>query len=148
LIEADPNSVNETNRSGFTALHQAAHAGEEYVIEALLEGKANINAKCKDGCSPLMYASAQGFTEIIEQLYRAGADLTIQDLDGDTALAVGRNKKTKKLLTDLIAQGPPSTITLSLVAKADEGKEKETESLTAEVTNLTVSAETPGKTKE
>jgi hypothetical protein len=23
--------------------------------------QANINAVCKDGCSPLMYASAQGF---------------------------------------------------------------------------------------
>jgi ankyrin repeat protein len=46
LIAADPTCVTQTNRSGWTALHQAAHAGEEFVIEELLEAKADINAVC------------------------------------------------------------------------------------------------------
>lgn len=53
-----------------------------------MEAKANINARCMDGCTPVMYASAQGWTDIIEMLYDAGADLTIKDEDGDTALKV------------------------------------------------------------
>ena len=120
ILEADPDAVNHVNRSGFTALHQAAHAGEEFVIEELLDFKADVNRRCKDGCTPAMYASAQGFFEIVEQLYRAGADLTVTDLDGDNAHGVARNKKTKDLIAACIAAGP-------YVASEAPEKEKEKE---------------------
>jgi len=101
LIAANPDCVHDRNASQWTALHQAAHAGEEGVLEELLEHKADVNAVCKDGCSALMYASAQGFTDVIDLLFSYGGLVGIVDRDGDNAHKVARNDKTKSLVAKL-----------------------------------------------
>jgi hypothetical protein len=78
----------------------------------------------------MMYASAQGFLNVIEMLYKAGANMEIVDLgslfiaecgvglyavfhasyefiDGEDAFGVARNQKTKDLIARLKEQGPP-----------------------------------------
>jgi ankyrin repeat protein len=47
LIQADPECVHAVNKSKWTAVHQAAHAGEEGVIEVLLDAKVPIDQHIK-----------------------------------------------------------------------------------------------------
>jgi len=133
LIAANPDCVHDRNASQWTALHQAAHAGEEGVIEELLEHKADVNAVCKDGCSPLMYASAQGFTDVIELLFSHGGLVGIVDRDGDNAHKVARNDKTKSLVAKLTLDeknGVPRVP--KVVEEVSDKEEKGTESEDAE----------------
>jgi len=47
-----------------------------------------INAKNKDGQTPLMLASWENHYTLIELLVNAGTDVNITDKDGDTAISL------------------------------------------------------------
>jgi ankyrin repeat protein len=54
-------------------LHWAAKAGHNKdVVELLLVNKAEINAKRKDGCTPLQWAALQSQKDVAELLRRHG----------------------------------------------------------------------------
>jgi hypothetical protein len=149
LIAANPDCVHDRNASQWTALHQAAHAGEEGVIEELLEHKADVNAVCKDGCSPLMYASAQGFTDVIELLFSHGGLVGIVDRDGDNAHKVARNDKTKSLVAKLTLDEKngvprvPKVVDADVSDKEEKGEESAEEDEAAEIKPETAKPETP-----
>ena len=47
-----------------------------------------INARDKDGHTPLMLASWENHYTLIELLVKAGADVNVTDKDGDTAITL------------------------------------------------------------
>ena len=56
------------------------------VIEALIKAKADVNARNKNGGTPLM--AAAGFNSnpaVVEALIKAKADVTARDISGKTA---------------------------------------------------------------
>jgi len=43
------------------------------IVKLLIENGADVNVKDKDGMTALMYASEEGYTEIVSLLKNAGA---------------------------------------------------------------------------
>ena len=55
----------------------------------MLDEGAEVNATSKYGDTPLHFAISYGDTEVITALYKAGADVTIENDDGETAASLG-----------------------------------------------------------
>eukprot|EP00045_Choanoeca_perplexa_P002310 m.23878 g.23878 ORF g.23878 m.23878 type:complete len:147 (+) comp11444_c0_seq1:272-712(+) len=76
-----------TDNTGCTALHHAAGAGCLDTFACLLRAGADMNARAKDGHTPLMRAARWcNDGRMLSYLVEAGADVTIDDRDGMTAL--------------------------------------------------------------
>jgi quinoprotein dehydrogenase-associated probable ABC transporter substrate-binding protein len=60
------------------------------IAKALIDGKADVNAKSAQGVTPLMVAAAHNNPPIIGLLIEAGADTTAKDNEGKTALDVAQ----------------------------------------------------------
>ena len=70
-------------KDGSTALHFAAGHGNSKKVERLIEVGAGVNVTRKDKETPLMLASARNgneYTNIIEMLINAGADVNKRDI--------------------------------------------------------------------
>jgi len=61
----------------------------------LSTGKADVNAKDKEGTNSLMAAAARGHLECIKSLLDANADVNEQNVDGHTALMFAFNGKNQ-----------------------------------------------------
>ncbi|MCC6232489.1 MAG: ankyrin repeat domain-containing protein [Verrucomicrobiales bacterium] len=68
---ADVNSNRSTSRE--TALHAAAGEGHKAVVEALLEARANPNARSAQDRTPLSAAAGRGYAAVVESLLARGA---------------------------------------------------------------------------
>ncbi|MCU0924108.1 MAG: ankyrin repeat domain-containing protein, partial [Burkholderiaceae bacterium] len=67
-------------------LFEAAQRGDLTRVGALLEAKADINAKDSFGFTALMYASLKGHVPVVGALLEAKADANAEDINGQTAL--------------------------------------------------------------
>ncbi|GFR26249.1 ankyrin repeat domain protein [Trichonephila clavata] len=70
----------------FNLQHEAAFYGHVGVAELLIEHGATVDAKDRHNFTPLMYASAQGNSVMVELLLQKKADLYLQNNNGETAL--------------------------------------------------------------
>lgn len=76
----------DVNKTGWTPLHYAATGGHVPIIEFLLDKSAYIDAESPNGTTPLMMAAMYGTPEAVKVLIQAGADLTLKNQLGMTAL--------------------------------------------------------------
>ncbi|CAH1773486.1 unnamed protein product [Owenia fusiformis] len=80
---------------GFAALHLAALNGHQEVANTLLcLGQADLEIRNNRRQTPLLLAVSQGHTALIEQLVSKGADVNVQDEDGDTCLHLALMRQT------------------------------------------------------
>ncbi len=84
--DADINKI-AMNGSDLTALHSAVSRGHIDVVRVLLEFDPEVDARMMGGFTPLMMASALGFSEMVELLIERGADKELVADDGRTASA-------------------------------------------------------------
>jgi len=56
------------------------------IAQILLDGGAQVNLPCRDGGTPLIYASLRGHLDICVMLLDRGTEVDMQDNDGGTAL--------------------------------------------------------------
>jgi ankyrin repeat protein len=71
--------------AGRTALHMAAaYYGCETLCQALLNAGADINARTKDGATPLMLAALSAKLRLVKMLVEKGADINLKDNKGKT----------------------------------------------------------------
>ena len=98
LVEHDA----DVNKTGWTPLHYAASGGHVAVTEFLLESSAYIDAESPNGTTPLMMAAMYGSPEAVKVLIQAGADLTVKNQMGLSALdfAVRGNRQNAKELIE------------------------------------------------
>ncbi len=82
LVENDA----DVNKTGWTPLHYAASGGHVPVIDYLLENSAYIDAESPNGTTPLMMAAMYGSPESVKTLIQAGADPTLKNQLGLSAL--------------------------------------------------------------
>ncbi|MBP0599378.1 ankyrin repeat domain-containing protein [Herbaspirillum sp. LeCh32-8] len=77
----------EVNRQGWTALHYAAINGSSEIVRLLLEASAYIDAESPDDkMTPVMLAAMRGRVAAVAVLRDGGADLTLKNKDGLTAM--------------------------------------------------------------
>ncbi|XP_055078914.1 E3 ubiquitin-protein ligase MIB2 isoform X2 [Periophthalmus magnuspinnatus] len=79
--------VDVKKEDGFSALHLAALNNHREVAEILIkEGRCDMNIRNNRNQTPLQQAVTQGHTELVELLVSEGADVNMEDEDGDTAM--------------------------------------------------------------
>jgi ankyrin repeat protein len=76
----------DINKPGWTPLHYAATNGHVPVIQLLLDQYAYIDAASPNGSTPLMMAAMYGTSSAVKQLLEAGADPSIKNDKGLSAL--------------------------------------------------------------
>jgi ankyrin repeat protein len=83
--------VNTTNEDGQTPLMTAAKVGKNEIVEALIEAKASLNTQDLLGQTALILAiDKYAYPETVKILLKAGADSSIKDTNGDTALSIAK----------------------------------------------------------
>lgn len=93
----------EKKRCG-DALRAAAANNREPAVKALLDGGCDVNAKDKDGYTPLMMAAAKGHDDVIRLLLMRKADADLVTWNDKTAAMLAtenRHKDTARLIENL-----------------------------------------------
>ena len=95
----------DVNKPGWTPLHYAATGGHVPVVQFLLDESAYIDAESPNGTTPLMMAAMYGSPEAVKVLIQAGADLTLKNQQGlsalDFAIRAQRNNARELIQTGL-----------------------------------------------
>lgn len=103
----------DVNKPGWTALHYAATGGHLPVIELLLEEHAYIDAGSPNKTTPLMMAAHYGSLSSVKLLLEAGADPTLRNDLGLSAVEFAQ-RASRQDAADLIAA--------AIRSKAPKGK--------------------------
>ena len=94
-----------------TALMAAARAGNEGCVRLLLESKASVNDTTSSGNTALHGAACNGRLAIATRLLLGGADLTLRNDLGRTALddarKMGKSEMGKSEVVALLSRGAP-----------------------------------------
>lgn len=98
LIERDA----DVNKPGWAPLHYAATGGHLAIMTLLLEHHAFIDAESPNGTTPLMMAAHYGSHAAVKLLLDAGADVTMKNQLGLTAVDFA-NRAERKDSAELIA---------------------------------------------
>ncbi|MDO9452107.1 MAG: ankyrin repeat domain-containing protein [Stagnimonas sp.] len=91
LLKAGANACAEDQR-GNTALMGAIFKGELLIARTLMKSACSPNQANAVGQTPAMYAALFGRLELLDDLKAKGADLSAQDIDGNTAEALARGE--------------------------------------------------------
>ncbi|KAK6477532.1 E3 ubiquitin-protein ligase MIB2 isoform X1 [Huso huso] len=79
---------------GFSALHLAALNNHREVAEVLIkEGRCDVNIRNNRNQTPLQLAVTQGHAEMVQLLVTEGADVNVEDEDGDTAVHIALSRQ-------------------------------------------------------
>ena len=80
----------DVNKPGWTPLHYAASGGHAEIVQLLLDHAAYIDAQSPNQTTPLMMAAMYGNTPTVTALLDAGADASLRNQKGMTALDFAR----------------------------------------------------------
>jgi ankyrin repeat protein len=100
----------DVNKTGWTPLHYAATNGHLDIIRLLLENHAYIDAESPNGTTPLMMASQYGTPAAVKLLLEEGADPTLKNQLGlsaiDFAHRVGRSETADQIAAAIRNKAP------------------------------------------
>jgi L-ascorbate metabolism protein UlaG (beta-lactamase superfamily) len=100
--------VNIADDNGITPVLYAVMVGEKDIADVLIKHNANINSSAKNTSrSPLHEAAARGYSAIVDQLLKNGADMNVKDKNGHTALSYALkygNEKAAEVLKNAKAE--------------------------------------------
>ena len=97
-------------------MHKAAYWGRLRVVKYLVRHGANVNAKDKNGRTPLHLAIGGRHFEVVKYLVKHGADVNAKDKDGNTSLHKAVIMNELEVVKYLVKHGA------NLNAKNKEGK--------------------------
>jgi ankyrin repeat protein len=92
---ADPS---RRTRAGTTPLYMASLYGHEAVVRVILRHMRGrgLDERCKQGCTALWVACANGYAEIVRALLLAGADHNIANHQGQTPLQIAELNRERE----------------------------------------------------
>lgn len=91
----------EPNRPGWTALHYAAAVGRNDIVQLLLDHAAYIDAGSANGTTPMMMAARDGHILTVKLLLDEGADATLRNTAGWTAIDFAKSNNHKDIAEGL-----------------------------------------------
>ncbi|MDB5775051.1 MAG: hypothetical protein JWP38_1184 [Herbaspirillum sp.] len=91
----------EVNRPGWTALHYASTIGNNDIVALLLDASAYIDAESPNGTTPIMMAAGGGHILTVKLLLDEGADATLKNREGMTAIDFARKAGYKDIVEGL-----------------------------------------------
>lgn len=91
----------EPNQTGWTALHYAATVGNNQIVQLLLDRSAYIDAESPNQTTPIMMAARGGHILTVKLLLDEGADVTLKNGAGMTALDFARAGGFKDIVEGL-----------------------------------------------
>lgn len=91
----------EVNRPGWTALHYAATAGNNEIVQLLLDKSAYIDAESPNKTTPIMMAARGGHIFTVKLLLDEGADATLKNNIGMTAIDFARQAEHQDIVDGL-----------------------------------------------
>ena len=125
-LKQKPALVNAT-RNGQTLLWMAAAYGKKGIVEALIQGRADVNRRNPaQDLTPLMAACQGGYTTVVELLLAAGADVhAIARIPNTALLALHHTNAQKKRIVsaDAVPSGPIASMVLAAMADAEAREE-------------------------
>lgn len=95
----------DVNKTGWTPLHYAASSGSDNaqaMVRLLLDHSAYIDATSPNGTTPLMMAAEYGEIDVARLLLQEGADPTLKNQLGLTALDFARKAERDGLAQDIV----------------------------------------------
>lgn len=99
-------NINARNASGMTSLHAAAYAGHSDIVSLLVAKGADINdASNRYLVTPLHVASEENNTGTVQTLLNLGADVTVVEINGYSALSRSGFREHWDVLKLLLANG-------------------------------------------
>ncbi|XP_014253165.1 ankyrin repeat domain-containing protein 39-like [Cimex lectularius] len=102
--------VDETDASGYTALHYAAKNGFIDIVKILLDAGASVGARTKAGqATPLHRAAGAGKLEVCKLLIDKRSDVGSLDVDGRTPLHRAVENERDDIV-DLLIEIAPHTL--------------------------------------
>ncbi|HEU0239171.1 MAG TPA: ankyrin repeat domain-containing protein [Micromonosporaceae bacterium] len=106
---SDGCDVNQADYQGFVPLHRAAIGHNIDTATALLSSGANVNAANRWGNTPLHLAAVyeRGKQPMVDLLLAHGADPTLRNSDGRTALEGGASAAITESALEALASGEP-----------------------------------------
>ena len=93
----------DVNKTGWTPLHYAATKGHLPLIRLFIENHAYIDAESPNGSTPLMMASMYGTSEAVKLLLDEGADASLRNQQGLTAIGFAQ-RASRQDVADMIAR--------------------------------------------
>ncbi len=91
----------QVNRPGWTALHYAAAIGNNDIVQLLLDHHAYIDAASPNKTTPIMMAARGGYIYTVKLLLDSGADATLKNALGMTAIDFARAHGYKDIVEGL-----------------------------------------------
>lgn len=98
--------INQVDDAGNTVLHYLARSkGQDNIeiIENLIELGANIEAKNKEGQTPLISAVLLGNVALVKELLAKGADVNAVDKDGNTPLIYATHLNNPEIIEAVLS---------------------------------------------
>jgi len=104
MIQNSPDLINAPgDTSGYPPLMQAATSDHLRVAQYLLDNKANVNVKIRNGDTPLTVAAMSGHKAMVELLLSHGADVNAEGGFGYTALLQAASRGFQAVAEVLLA---------------------------------------------
>jgi ankyrin repeat protein len=94
----------EVNKKGWTPLHYAATNGNDEIVKLLLDNSAYIDAGSPNGTTPMMMAARGGHITTVKLLLDEGADPTIKNQLGLTAISFAQQNNETEIADGLTAR--------------------------------------------
>ncbi|RJX40207.1 ankyrin repeat domain-containing protein [Paenibacillus pinisoli] len=96
---ADPNA---TDAKGRTSAMIAVHSNQLDVFNLLVQHEADINVRDQRSDNPLLYAGAEGLLPFVRAAVAAGADTTLTNRFGGTALIPAADRGHVEIVEELL----------------------------------------------
>ncbi len=110
LAGAQPTGPKGSATDGFAEpkvaeLAEAAKEGDVERVDQLISQGVKVNARGKEGWTPLMYSLTGTSTKGLKRLLERGADANLQTERGDSAVSFAAHRKESESLKILLAHG-------------------------------------------